>query len=292
MNRNAVVPPVMAEGRRTGSERVRGADPDVPVVIVKLGGSVITRKREVEKLRPKVLARLAREVAEVRDRRIVLLHGAGSFGHPGAKQFGLARPPNEGIRAKERRRGAAIVAAEVRRLHLAVVRELVRAGASPASVPMATHARNRAGELVELDPAPVKAALEAGFLPVSFGDVVPDEAWGSSILSADTIAVALVPALGAERVVFVSDVEGILEGPPGRKRSAVREVTEETVAALRPAAGAADVTGGIRGKATAMLAIASAGADAGLISGLADGALSRAIRGNREYGSWARARSS
>jgi len=47
MNRNAVVPPVMAEGRRTGSERVRGADPDVPVVIVKLGGSVITRKREV-----------------------------------------------------------------------------------------------------------------------------------------------------------------------------------------------------------------------------------------------------
>jgi isopentenyl phosphate kinase len=271
---------------------VRVPDPTAPVVIVKLGGSIITRKREVERIRPKVLARLAREVAEVRDRRVVVLHGAGSFGHPGAKRFGLAVPPSEGTSGAERLRGAAIVAAEVRRLHLAVIRELVRAGGIPASVPMSTHARNRAGELVHLDPSAVKTALDGGFLPVSFGDVVPDESWGSSILSADTIALALVPALGAERVVFVSDVDGILEGPPGRKRSVVREVTPETVAALRPPAGAADVTGGIRGKATAMLAIATAGADAGLISGLSDGAVSRAIRGEMEYGSWARARSS
>lgn len=267
-------------------------DPSAPIVIVKLGGSVITRKREIEKLRPKVLARLAREVAEVRDRRVVLLHGAGSFGHPGAKRFGLARAPAEAVAAAERVRGAAIVAAEVRRLHLAVIRELVHAGGVPLSVPMSTHARNRAGELVHLDPSPIVDGLEGGFLPVSFGDVVPDEAWGSSILSADTIALALVPALGAERVVFVSDVEGILEGPPGRKRSVVRAISAETVASLRPASGVPDVTGGIRGKATAMLAIAAAGADAGLISGLSDGAVSRAIRGGMEFGSWARARSS
>jgi len=266
--------------------------PSAPLVIVKLGGSVITRKREVEKLRPKVLARLAREIAGVDDRRIVLLHGAGSFGHPGARRFGLASAPTDAASTSERTRGAAIVAAEVRRLHLAVLRELVHAGASPGSVPMATHARNRAGVLAHLDPSPFRAALENGFLPVSFGDVVPDEAWGSSILSADTIAVALVPALGAQRVVFVSDVEGVLDGPPVRKRSVVREVTAETVASLRPTSGHADVTGGIRGKASAMLAIAAAGADAGLISGLSDGALPRAVRGEMEFGSWARARSS
>jgi isopentenyl phosphate kinase len=262
-----------------------------PVVLVKLGGSIITRKNEVEKVRPKVLSRLAKEVAEVRDRRVVLVHGAGSFGHPGAKRFGLAEAPRPGSSPVERARGAAIVAAEVRRLHLMVLRELVRAGASPASVPFATHARNRAGELVHLDPAPIDASLDAGFLPVSFGDVVPDEAWGSSILSADTIALALVPALEPERVVFVSDVEGILEGPPTGRRTVVREVTPEVVAALRSSPGRADVTGGIRGKATVMLAIAAAGVDAGLISGLSDGAVSRAIRGATEYGSWARARS-
>jgi isopentenyl phosphate kinase len=60
---------------------------------------------------------------------------------------------------------------------------------------------------------------------------------------------------------------------------------------LRPGSGAPDVTGGIRAKAEAMLAIAHAGVDAGLISGLTDGGLSRALRGEMVYGSWARARS-
>lgn len=267
----------------------RGPSGSGPIVVVKLGGSVITRKNEVEKIRPKVLARLAREVAEVPDRRVILLHGAGSFGHPGAKRFGLAEPPGPTSSRWERVRGAAIVASEVRRLHLAVLRELVRAGAAPASVPMATHARNRAGEIVQFDLAPFTTALDAGFLPVSFGDVVLDDAWGSSILSADTIALALAPAVGAERVVFVSDVEGILEGPAGGRRTVVRDVTPEVVGTLRPRAGSPDVTGGIRGKAKTMLAIAATGVDAGLISGLSDGSLSRAIRGNTEYGSWARA---
>jgi len=259
-------------------------------VVIKLGGSVITRKREVERLRPKLLARLAAEVASCSEVPRILLHGAGSFGHPGAVRFGLARPPAPGDSAGERARGAAIVATEVRRLHLSVLKELVRAGAAPASVPMATHARNREGRLVALDPAPFSEALARGLLPVSFGDVVPDEAWGASILSADTIAVELARALRPERVIFVSDVPGVLEGPPTGRRRAVPEVTESVVAALRPASGAPDVTGGIRGKAEAMLAIARLGADAGIISGLKDGELPRAIRGESVYGSWARAR--
>jgi isopentenyl phosphate kinase len=267
------------------------SSPERPLVIVKLGGSVITRKREVERPRPKVLARLAREVADASERRVVLLHGAGSFGHPGAKQFGLARAPLASQSPAHRARGAAIVATEVRRLHLMVLRALVEAGASPASVPIATHARNREGQLAAFDPAPFTSALDRGLMPVSFGDVVPDESWGASILSADTIALQLVGPLRPERVVFVSDVPGILRGPPQGRRSVVPELTEDVLASLRPVSGAADVTGGIRGKAEAMLAIARAGVDAGLISGLTDGALSRALRGEMVYGSWAHARS-
>ncbi|HTT14829.1 MAG TPA: isopentenyl phosphate kinase [Thermoplasmata archaeon] len=262
---------------------------DRPLVVVKLGGSVITRKREVERTRPKVIERLAREVASVSDRPVILLHGAGSFGHPGARRFGLARPPPEGAKPSARARGGAIVAAEVRRLHLTVLRELVRAGAAPASVPMATHARNREGALASLDAAPFSEALDRGLLPVSFGDVVPDDAWTASILSADTIALALVRKLPVGRVVFVSDVPGVLRGPAGGRRAVEPEVSEAVVEALRPDAGVADVTGGIRGKAIAMRAIAAAGADAVLISGLTDGALPRAIRGESVYGSWAHA---
>ncbi|MGA8274889.1 MAG: isopentenyl phosphate kinase [Thermoplasmata archaeon] len=258
--------------------------------VVKLGGSVITRKREVERVRPKILRRLAEEVGSVPDTPIVLLHGAGSFGHPGARKFGLAKAPEAGASPSRRGRGAAIVSGEVRRLHLAVVRELIRAGVSPWSVPLANHARNREGLLVALDSAPFRGALAAGLLPVSFGDVVPDERWGWSILSADTIAVTLAKELGARRVVFVSDVPGILAPSTGGRPAVVAEVTDAVVEGLRRVGSGPDVTGGIRGKAEAMRAIAEGGVDAGLISGLKDGELSRALRGEFVYGSWAHAR--
>jgi isopentenyl phosphate kinase len=259
-------------------------------VVVKLGGSILTRKREAERVRPKILRRLAEEIAAVDGTSIVLLHGAGSFGHPGAKKFGLARAPEPDASAARRNRGAAIVAGEVRRLHLLVLRELLRAGAAPWSIPVAGHARNREGRLVALDVAPFRDALGRGVLPVSFGDVVPDEAWGWSILSADTIALALAKELPAGRVVFVSDVPGILAARTGGKPTVLPEVTEAVVDGLRRVGSGPDVTGGIRGKAEAMRAIADTGVDAGLISGLKDGELSRALRGEFVYGSWAHAR--
>jgi isopentenyl phosphate kinase len=260
------------------------------LVVVKLGGSLLTRKREVEKLRPKVLRRLAEEIGRARDVPLIVLHGAGSFGHPGAARFGLATPPDGGRPSAERTRGGAIVATEVRRLHLAVVRELVAAGLAPWSVPLAGVARNRAGGLLELDVRPFEGALAAGLLPVSFGDVVPDDAWGLSILSADTAAVELARRLGAARVVFATDVPGVLEGPADRKRPIALEVDADLLARLPARPGATDVTGGIRAKVDAMLAISRDGADAALISGLTDGAVSRAIRGEAVYGSWAHAR--
>ncbi len=259
-----------------------------PAVVVKLGGSVLTRKRGDARFRPKVATRLAAELAEAAPPSLVLLHGAGSFGHPGARRFGLATAPPLGRGDAKRARGAAIVSAEVRRLHALLVRCLLDAGANPVSVPAQVVASNRAGELVRLDAEPFRRALARGVLPVSFGDVVPDEEWGFSILSADTIAVELVRQLPARRLVFVSDVDGVWD-PEARgplpHRIAPR-VSPGLLAALRPTPAAPDVTGGIRTKVAAMLAAAGAGADAGLISGLRHGALSAALRGDSVYGSW------
>ncbi len=259
-----------------------------PTVVVKLGGSIITRKREIEKLRPKVLARLARELASIADRRLILLHGAGGFGHRTAARFGLGRPPVGNAGPRERVRGAAIVSTEVRRLHLAVLRALVDAGASPWSIPIAHHVTQREGRVERIDLAPFVSTLAQGHLPVSFGDVVPDSAWGFSILSADTIALELARAVHPERVIFVSDVDGILGPMEGGRRSVIPRITPELVASLAPRSGAPDVTGGIRAKSHVALQIAETGADAGIISGLRDGALSGAIHGNAFYGSWAR----
>lgn len=256
--------------------------------IVKLGGSILTRKRGRSRLRPKLLDRLARELAGA-PTPVIVLHGAGSFGHPDAKRWGLAEPPAAGARPKERARGAAIVSREVRRLHSAVLSALTEHGASPWSVPASTISVQSAGRLSRFDERPVREALERGLMPVSFGDVVPDSEWGFSILSADTIAVQLSGLLRARRVLFVSDVDGVYDpAAPGRPR-VVGSITPELIQRLATTGRGPDVTGGIRGKASAMLAIAALGIDAALISGLKDGTLSRALEGETVYGSWAKA---
>ena len=53
------------------------------VVLVKLGGSLITDKRQPETAREDVIERLAGELAELGQDgvRLVLGHGSGSFGH-------------------------------------------------------------------------------------------------------------------------------------------------------------------------------------------------------------------
>jgi isopentenyl phosphate kinase len=261
------------------------------LVVVKFGGSVITRKQSAARVRQKVLARLAEEVSVAGPPRIVL-HGAGSFGHPGAVRWKLAEPPTGSVPPRSRARGAAIVASEVRRLHGSVLGALVHAGASPFSLPAAALATNKAGRLDRLEIGPFQGVLDRGGTPVSFGDVVPDSEWGFSILSADTLAVELSRRLAARRVVFVSDVPGVFERYDDGRGRIVEEVTPELVARIPAPSGDRDVTGGIRGKLEAMLAISNAGADAGLISGLTDGALARAIRGEAVYGSWSRARHS
>ncbi|HKS59203.1 MAG TPA: isopentenyl phosphate kinase [Thermoplasmata archaeon] len=258
---------------------------DPPPVIVKLGGSVLTRKREAPRIRLKVLARLAEEIASA-SVPLVLLHGAGSFGHPGAVRFGLALPPSKPA-DPHRVRGAAIVGREVRKLHQAVLTALVDAGASPGSLPAAALALNRAGTLERLEVGPFETLLSRQMTPVSFGDVVPDVAWGFSILSADTLAVELARHLKATRVLFVSDVAGVFAPTPsGATRQIVPELTPAALTHLAPAAGVADVTGGIRTKVAAMLELGDLGIQAGLISGLSHGSLSRALKGEKVYGSW------
>lgn len=257
------------------------------VVVVKLGGSILTRKSEEFRLRPKLLKSLASEVAEARSRAqvpVVLIHGAGSFAHPTAKAWGLAKPPPG---RAHRERGAALTAHGVRRLHLTVLRALLDAGVPAMSVPPFPSMRNREGLLVEFDVQPFHDVLASGAVPVTFGDVVLDASWGSSILSGDTLAIHLARELPSRRVLFVSDVPGVLVEGANGQREVLRELGGRVPAALVPAPDRPDVTGGIRGKVEAMLAIAGNGGRAGLISGLSHGALSRAIRGEDVHGTWA-----
>ncbi len=91
------------------------------------------------------------------------------------------------------------------------------------------------GEIESVDPGPLRAALEGGFLPVvaTIASAVDDA--GSSPRSynvnADTAAAAIAAALGAEKLILLTDVPGILRNidDPG---TLVRELPHSEAAAL------------------------------------------------------------
>lgn len=69
----------------------RAAAPDnAKLVIAKLGGSAITNKSAFETLNAAALAATAEAVASS-THTMVLLHGAGSFGHFQARKFGVSQ---------------------------------------------------------------------------------------------------------------------------------------------------------------------------------------------------------
>ena len=94
--------------------------------VVKLGGSVLTDKSgEVPRLEEALLEALAVELTSVESRPLVLIHGAGAFGH----QIAEARRPHAGIirrafrhRRKRQRQNIATLLGIIARQHRPNVR--------------------------------------------------------------------------------------------------------------------------------------------------------------------------
>jgi len=244
---------------------------------VKLGGSVITDKATYRAPRLEDLSRLAQELRAAPG-PLVVVHGAGSYGHVLAKEFRLA----EG-RDRDARRDAAFaqVHADVRELSVLVSEALRDAG-----LPAITHstydlARLDSGRLLSFAHAPVADTLAAGFVPVLSGDGALDASRGWGILSGDVIMAELARALRPERAVFVTDVDGIYDRWPD--------------GALLPRVGphdhvgggharGHDVTGGMAGKLARAREVAKAGVEVHVVNGAVPGRLADTLAGKPTVG--------
>lgn len=90
------------------------------------------------------------------------------------------------------------------------------------------------GDVVDVDPAPVRRLLDAGLIPV-VSSIAPDgDRPGESLnVNADAAAAALAAALGAQKLVILTDVEGLYRDWPDRS-SLVSEITDVELEALLP----------------------------------------------------------
>jgi acetylglutamate kinase len=88
------------------------------------------------------------------------------------------------------------------------------------------------GDVVEVDPAAVLDLIEAGRIPV-VSTVAPDGEGNVLNVNADTAAAALAVALGAVKLVVLTDVEGVYADWPDRS-SLLPEIRASELARLLP----------------------------------------------------------
>lgn len=249
--------------------------------LVKLGGSVLTDKSRLRTPRRAAIARLTRELAVVRD-DLIVIHGAGSFGHVLARRFRLNGPPS---RAKAH--GASLVQRDVRTLNALVVDGLLSAGLSPAGIPPSAVLSLDDGRVASFNVEPFADFLGEGFTPVSFGDVVRDRSRGVSVCSGDVLMLELAKIFRPERVVFVADVDGLHTADPRTRKDAdlLEHVARTDLTSIHfgPASGA-DVTGGIEGKVHRMLEIAGQTKECLIVNGNVKSRLRDALRGRPVVG--------
>lgn len=250
-------------------------------LLIKLGGSLLTDKERTETSHPERIERLAREIAgareaaEGRGERIVLGHGSGSFGHIAAAAAGLGKGPldpgNLAGASRTQERAAA--------LHHLVLEALRAAGLAPFSLAPGSFLLAEGGTPVERFLSPLAHALRLGLLPVVYGDVVLDRAWGASIASTEAVLSEIatgLPALGIgiSRALWLGETEGVYD--------AAGETVPRLVALEDAAIGAArgtDVTGGMRLRLETCLALARCGIPSTILDGREPGRLAAAIRG-------------
>ncbi len=219
-------------------------------LILKLGGSVITDKGADCAVNREQLAEIASAIAGAATSSIIIVHGAGSCGHPEAKKYhldtGAVRGETEGIYVTSRVVGS---------LNEAVVAALRGKGVPAVGIHPLNLGFADNGRLIAFETRHLEKMLVLGMVPVIHGDVVMDLSRGACIVSGDQIVSYLAPRLRIARVGLATDVPGVLDG--GR---VVPEITSETITHLHIGSSKnTDVTGGMRGKINEMLELAGAG---------------------------------
>lgn len=231
------------------------------VVLVKLGGSLITEKGSEARARPEVIEGLARQLAEARgeiDGCLAVGHGAGSFGHPPAARHGLG----QGVETDDARRGLSLTQRRAAALHEIVTAHLRAAGLPTFSIVPSSAAVASAGELYEFALEPVALALREELVPVLYGDVVLDRRRGVAIASTESVFVEVARRLDrygwtVGRVLWLGDTEGVYD----EEGQVIPEIRPGAGVEVPSVGGSAttDVTGGMAHRVEAAVRLARRG---------------------------------
>ena len=247
------------------------------LIIIKVGGCLITDKSSSE---PKVnynnLNRIAIELSRAYKElgcSMIVIHGAGSYGHPIVKRTGI----DEGIKNERQ----LIDFAETQRLqnefNSVVCKSLINEGLPAFPFQASASSVMSDKRLVKINAEVIKGIIKLRMIPVLYGVPAFDKKQGCSILSGDQLMTYLGREFKADKLIFATDVLGVYTSDPKKDKNAklINYINKDSLKQINLSDGVnTDVTGGMLGKVYELI-----GFKAQIINGLVKDNVYKALKG-------------
>ena len=216
-------------------------------------------------------------------RRVVIVHGGGATVSDWLRRLDVPAEWVDGLRKTTAESRDVVVAVLAGLVNTTLVQQLNRLGARAVGLsgadagmlcsPPSPRGLGLVGETPQADPALLHSLLAAGLLPVVAPIGLTPDATQLLNINADAAAGAIAVALPAEHIIFLSDVEGILDA----NGALATELDAAQAAAWRESGV---ITGGMLPKVEACARAAQAGASARIVDGRQPGAIPAALSGS------------
>ena len=182
---------------------------DNTIYLLKLGGSLLTDKNEPSSLREDVINRAIEQIIES-NKRVVLIHGGGSFGHPIAKKYQLFKGLNTSI--KNQVLGLSKTHEMMNQLNTILINKFLKKNYPVLSISPSSIFIKRSQQFILNSIDPIEISLKLGVLPILYGDIILEKDGSFSIISGDDIILELCKTLKnfeIAKVIFTIEKDGI-----------------------------------------------------------------------------------
>ena len=241
------------------------------MIILKIGGSILTNKdsakSEVDNVSLKRIASEIKASLDISPKQLIIVHGAGSFGHPPAKKYKIGEPFDES-EYPQKRIGFCETQNEVKKLNMLICEAFIEEGLPVVAIPASSFMSATNKRITEGNLDYFGKYLQKGFIPVIYGDVVLDSQLEICVISGDQLIQYLAKNLNPDMVVLGTDVDGVYNKNPKTHDDAIFYDKFSSLEDLDAFEGTTnvDVTGGMVGKIKELLYLADLGIESKIIN--------------------------
>lgn len=241
------------------------------MILIKLGGSIITNKEKPLSPRKKSIDKIVRALKKI-DESIIVVHGGGSYGHYWSVKYNMHTKP-----ANYNTHGVSVVKNSMVELNKIILDSFLKNKLNPYCLPPTDFIFGNKPIIKKIKE--IEKIAKTNLIPITFGDALWFGKKKSYILSGDKIMSILANILKPRLCVFVLNVDGLYSDPKTKKL--IHELKGEKPLIIK---SSKDVTGGMKRKVDEATKISKNGMNVFFVNGNKPERIVEAVKRKKFHG--------